>query len=174
MPDNWTETGPSDPMEMIPDADRPIFEAHLTPYRSLGPRGFAITMMLFGTICFGAGLAFAVQGAWPVLGFLGVDVAILYFAFKLSYQGAKAREEVFVSRNDLVVRKISPRGRIREMRFVPGWTRFKVARMEEIGITRMDVESRGRVTEVGGFLNLDDRESFASAFGEALMEAKRG
>lgn len=155
------------------DADRPIFEALLTPYRSLGPKGFAVTMALFGAVCFGAGLGFAAQGAWPVFGFLGLDVLLLFFAFKLSYQAGKAREEISVSRTDLSIRKISPRGRVREAHHVPSWTKFRVARMEEIGITRMDVASRGRVTEVGAFLNLDDRESFAKAFNEALNQAKR-
>ncbi|EAU41383.1 hypothetical protein FP2506_01410 [Fulvimarina pelagi HTCC2506] len=169
MDDNLTRSGPQ-PF----DADKPIFEALLTPYRSLGPRGFAITMALFGAVCVGAGILFASQGAWPVLGFLGLDVIILYFAFKLSYQAGKAREEVSISRSDLSIRKISPHGRVRETHYQPAWTRFHVKRMEDVGILRMDVASQGRSTEIGQFLNPDDRETFAKAFGEALGIAKRG
>ncbi|SMC84376.1 Uncharacterized membrane protein [Fulvimarina manganoxydans] len=171
MADNSADDLPADRGEA--NADRPIFEALLTPYRSLGPKGFTITMGLFGAVCFGAGMVFVAQGAWPVFGFLGLDVLLLFFAFKLSYQAGKAREEISVSRTDLSIRKISPRGRIRESHHVPSWTKFRVSRMEEIGITRMDVASRGRVTEIGAFLNLDDRESFAKAFNEALNQAKK-
>ncbi|MDY8111001.1 DUF2244 domain-containing protein [Fulvimarina sp. 2208YS6-2-32] len=156
------------------DADRPIFEALLTPYRSLGPRGFAVMMVLFGSVCFGAGLMFVAKGAWPVFGFLGLDVLILFVAFKLSYKAGKASEEVSVSRTDVSIRKISPEGRVREAHYPPAWTRFRIKRMDEVGIMKMDVASQGRSTEIGAFLNLDDRETFAKAFNEALGEAKRG
>ncbi|MER0239729.1 DUF2244 domain-containing protein [Fulvimarina sp. MAC8] len=169
MDDNSHRAGPH-----MADADKPIFEALLTPYRSLGPRGFAVTMTLFGAVCLGAGILFASQGAWPVFGFLGLDVVILYFAFKLSYQAGKAREEVSISRSELAIRKISPHGRVREAHYQPAWTKFHVKRMEDVGILRMDVASQGRSTEIGQFLNPDDRESFAKAFGEALGIAKRG
>ena len=59
-------------------------------------------------------------------------------------------------------------------RFNPFWARFSVARHEEIGITRMLVEAQGRSVSIGGFLNPDDRESFAAAFSRALATAKSG
>lgn len=59
-------------------------------------------------------------------------------------------------------------------RFNPFWTRFAVARHEEIGITDMAVEGEGRRVPIGAFLNPDDRESFATAFGRALATAKSG
>ncbi len=37
----------------------------------------------------------------------------------------------------------------------------------------MRVESRNDSVPVGSFLNPDDRESFATAFGNALSEARR-
>ncbi|MGH9916185.1 MAG: DUF2244 domain-containing protein, partial [Pyrinomonadaceae bacterium] len=52
------------------------------------------------------------------------------------------------------------------------WTRFSVARHEEIGITSMRVEGQGKAVTIGSFLNPDDRESFASAFTRALATAK--
>ncbi len=59
-------------------------------------------------------------------------------------------------------------------RFNPFWARFSVARHEEIGITRMLVEAQGSSVSIGGFLNPDDRESFAAAFSRALATAKSG
>ncbi len=49
---------------------------------------------------------------------------------------------------------------------------FSIARHSEIGITRMAVEAQGRSVAIGGFLNPDDRESFATAFSRALATAK--
>lgn len=153
-------------------ADEPIFRALLTPHRSLGRTGFAVLIgaLLFGWLATGA--FFLSSGAWPVFGFFGLDVLLVYVAFRVNYRAARAREEVSVSRTVLDIRKTSPSGRCEEHRFNPFWTRFSVGRHKEIGITRMEVEAQGRRVAIGGFLNPDDRESFAAAFTGALATVK--
>ena len=155
-------------------ADEPIFRALLTPHRSLGRTGFAILMGVLGVICFAVGLLFWSIGAWPVVGFFGLDILLVYVAFKLNYRAARAREEVSVSRASLDIRKTAPSGRVEDHCFVPSWTRFSVDRHEEIGITRMAVEGQGRVVPLGSFLEPASRESFATAIGRALATAKAG
>jgi uncharacterized membrane protein len=154
------------------DADEPLFQALLTPHRSLGRTGFAILMtaLLLGWLATGA--IFLAHGAWPVFGFLGLDVLLVYVCFRLNYRAARAREEVSVSRTRLEIRKIAPSGRSEAHRFNPFWAKFSIARHQEIGITRMAVEGQGRSVSIGGFLNPDDRESFAKAFARALAAAK--
>ncbi len=154
-------------------ADEPFFHALLMPHRSLGRRGFAILM---GTLLFGwlvTGVIFLQRGAWPVFGFFGLDVLLVYVAFRANYRAARAREEVSLSRTSLDIRKTAPSGRTQAHRFNPFWTRFDVARHDEIGITRMTIEARGEAVPIGGFLNPDDRESFATAFSRALARAKK-
>jgi uncharacterized membrane protein len=153
-------------------ADEPFFRALLTPHRSLGRTGFAILM---GTLLFGwlvTGAFFLSKGAWPVFGFFGLDILAVYIAFRLNYRAARAREEVSVSRTTLDIKKTAPSGRSEAHRFNPFWTRFSVSRHDEIGITRMAVESREETVSIGSFLNPDDRESFATAFSSALARAK--
>ncbi|EAB6717784.1 DUF2244 domain-containing protein [Salmonella enterica subsp. enterica] len=155
-------------------ADEPIFRALLTPHRSLGRTGFMILMgaMLFGWAV--TGVIFLSYGAWPIFGFFGLDVLILYLAFRANYRAARALEEVSVSRTALDLRKVAPSGKSVLHHFNPFWTRFRVSRHDEIGITAMTLESRGQSVSIGGFLNPDDRESFARAFSAALAQAKRG
>jgi uncharacterized membrane protein len=155
-------------------ADEPFFCALLTPHRSLGRTGFAILMgaLLFGWLATGA--IFLAHGAWPVFGFFGLDVLLVYGAFKLNYRAARAREEVSMSRTSLDIRKVAPSGKAEAHHFNPFWARFQVARHDLIGITDMAVEGQGRSVTIGGFLNPDDRESFATAFSGALARAKRG
>lgn len=152
--------------------EAPIFAAELTPYRSLGPKGYRILFLLTGTVCLVHAIFFAMTGAWPVVFFFGIDFLLLYGAVRLSYRSGRAREEVTVSRTDLSIRKFAPSGRMVEHRFNPSWARFLVKRHEEIGITSMTVAGEGRHTDVGSFLNPDDRESFAKAFKGALATAK--
>lgn len=154
-------------------ADEPFFRALLTPHRSLGRKGFAILMgaLLFGWLVTGA--IFLAHGAWPVFGFFGLDVLLVYVCFRLNYRAARAREEVSVSRTSLDIKKVAPSGRSEAHHFNPFWAKFAIARHDEIGITRMAVEGQGRSVSIGGFLNPDDRESFATAFSRALATAKK-
>ena len=153
-------------------ADEPFFRALLVPYRSLGRKGFLILMGLCASVWLTTGAVFLSMGAWPVFGFFGLDVVALYLAFHFNYRAARVREEVSVSRTALDIVKVAASGRRQEHRFNPFWTRLAVARHEEIGITGMAVEGEGRRVAIGSFLNPDDRESFATAFGRALATAK--
>lgn len=152
--------------------EAPLFAARLFPHRSLGPRGFAALMAVVGGTWFVTGIAFMSMGAWPILGFMGLDFLILWVAFRLNYRAARAFEEVAVWPHQLRIRQVSPAGRVREHSFNPFWTRFRVDRHDEIGITRMVLLGQGRELAIGSFLNPGDRESFATAFAAALGRVK--
>lgn len=153
-------------------ADEPFFRALLTPHRSLGLTGFLILMGMLTFAWLGTGIFFLSRGAWPVFGFFGLDVVLVYAAFRLNYRAARAREEVSVSRIALDIRKTAPSGKSQSWHFNPFWTKFAISRHSEIGITKMTVEGEGRSVPIGGFLNPDDKESFATAFSQALVKAK--
>lgn len=153
--------------------DQPVFAAELTPYRSLDKAGFRIVLLLSGAVCLLYGGFFLITGAYPIGLFFGLDFLGLYIALKMSYRSGQAREEVTVSRSNLSIRKFSPAGRMVEHCFNPFWARFNVRRHEEFGITSMSVTGEGRGTDIGSFLNPDDRESFAKAFKRALATVKQ-
>ncbi|WP_037077426.1 DUF2244 domain-containing protein [Neorhizobium vignae] len=153
--------------------DQPVFAAELTPYRSLGKTGFRVVLVLTGGICLLYGGFFLITGAYPIGFFFGLDFLGLYIALKMSYRSGRAREEVTVSRSNLSIRKFSPAGRVVEHRFNPFWARFNVRRHDEFGITSMYVTGEGRGTDIGSFLNPDDRESFAKAFRGALATVRQ-
>ncbi|WP_420960249.1 DUF2244 domain-containing protein [Brucella sp. IR073] len=163
----------SHPDGASPDAnDAPFFRALLVPHRSLGRTGFLVLMAVLLAGWIFTGILFLSIGAWPVFGFFGLDVLLVYLAFRWNYRAGRAREEISVSRTALDIRQVAPSGRTREHRFNPFWARFRVSRHVEIGITAMNVEGEGRRVAIGSFLNPDDRESFATAFAQALATAK--
>ena len=152
---------------------KPDFFAELTPHRSLSRTGFFVLMGFISVTCFISGIMFLVMGAWPVFIFMGLDVFVVWLAFAVSYRSARARETVSVNRHELKVQKFDPAGRMAEFSFNPFWTKFEVERHEEIGITKMALRSREQTLTIGSFLNPLDRESFATAFGNALGNARR-
>ncbi len=155
-------------------ADAPFFNARLTPYRSLSPKGFLILMGVTGAICFFSGLMFLSLGAWPIFGFFGLDVALVWWAFRSNYRTARAYEEVMISATQILIRKVSHRGAVEEIRFNPFWVKLEINREEDEGVTKITLNARGKRTLIGGFLNPDDRTSFASALQSALNAAKTG
>jgi uncharacterized membrane protein len=152
--------------------DDVIFSATLVPHRSLGQRGFLALMALIGGSWFLTGIYFWTIGAWPVLGFFGLDFLGIWLAFHLSYRSARAYEEVEVSRTALVIRKVAANGRAQEVRFNPLWVRLELETYPDEGVKRITIRARERRVPVGTFLNPDDRESFAHAFGAALATAR--
>jgi uncharacterized membrane protein len=163
---------------MTPDNDHarepPLFSAIITPHRSLNRTGFLALMLVIGALSFAAGLVFYIAGAWPVVGFLGLDVLLIYWAFRANYRAAAAYEEVTVMPSELTVRKVSPRGDVKEWRLNPVWTRLDRETHAEYGIERLFLVSHGRRLPIAGFLGPEEKESFAAALTAALWEARRG
>ena len=151
-----------------------IFSAVLTPHRSLSRGGFLVLMLVLGGISFATGIVFLLAGAWPVFGFCGLDVLLIYFAFRLSYRRAKAYEQVTVTPSELTVRKVSHYGRISEWTLNPLWVRLDRVVHAEFGIERLFLVSHGRRLAIAGFLGPEEKASFALALSAALGEAKRG
>lgn len=157
-----------------PDVDTPVFAAEITPHRSLGRRGFMIVIVGFGVLSLIVSVPFYLLGAWPVLGFLGLDVLALWIAFRLSFAQARACEQIVLTYVELMVRKISPRGAAAEWRFNPAWVRLESETDEDFGMTRLSLAQRQERLDLAGALSPQERADFAKAFGRALATAKAG
>ena len=155
-------------------AEPTIFSAIITPHRSLSGTGFVVVMALVGGFSFIGGLVFFLLGAWPVVGFFGLDVLLVYWAFRANYRAAAAFEQVTVTPSELRLRRVSHRGEIAEWTLNPVWTRLDREKHEEFGLLKLSLVSRGRRLSVAGFLSPKERESFAAALSAALGEARRG
>jgi len=156
-----------------PSADAAL-DVTLRPYRSLSPRGFLILMAILVTASVATGVAFFLIGAWPVPFFLGLDVALVYIAFRANYRAATAFEEISVTSSELRVRKVSHRGQASEWTLNPVWVRLEREVHEEFGIERLFLVSHGRRLPIAAFLGPQEKESFAAALAAALGEARRG
>jgi uncharacterized membrane protein len=157
------------------DAKPPIFlDAELRPNRSLSPAGFRIVMGAMAAMSLIPGLIFLSQGAWPVFGFLGLDVLAVYLAFRYSYAQGRAREYVRVTTQDLDIQRLDQRGRQTSAeRFPSYWARVAMDDPPEPD-SRLTISASGRATTVGDFLSAEERLSLANALREALARARQG
>jgi uncharacterized membrane protein len=145
----------------------------LYPNRSLQPAGFAVLMAAIVLVSGAIGAGFMMIGAWPVTGFLGLDVLLLYLAFRWNYRQARRAEFVRLDRDGLSVRRLEPDGRSQSWHFEPYWVRVG---LEQVG--RHDrslvLRSHGRQLAIGAFLTQDERVELAHALDAALQEHRAG
>jgi uncharacterized membrane protein len=151
-----------------------LFSALLTPQRSLNRTGFLVLMVFLSVVSFAAGLAFLLMGAWPVLGFFGLDVLAIYWAFRINFLRARASEEISVTPSELRVRRVSHRGHVVEWVLNPVWVQLDQKIHAEFGIEKLYLVSRGRRVSIASFLGPDEKASFAKALTAALQAARRG
>ena len=151
-----------------------LFSARVTPHRSLNRTGFLVLMTFVGAVSFVAGIAFCMMGAWPVLGFFGLDMLVIYWAFRINFRSAEATEDIVVTPTELRVRRVSHRGQVMEWTLKPLWVQLEQTGDPEFGIERLYLVSRGRRVSVGYFLGPDEKASFYKALLAALQTAKRG
>ncbi len=153
---------------LSPPAPPPVFlDAVLAPHRSLPPKGFVAVMAVFGGISFVAGTVFVLRGAWPVMGFFGIDVALVYLAFRINYRSARRQERIRLAEDALTVERIDVRGARRSWRFQPYWLRVTLEEKADES-NRLVISSHGRSLVLGSFLGAGERRSFAAKLQDAL------
>ena len=148
-------------------AGRVFFERVLLPYRSLPPRGFNILMVVLAGISIAAGTLFVSLGAWPVCGFFGLDVGLVYLAFRLSYRSARQRETLRLGEDELTVERVGIRGDRRMWRFQPFWVRVIFEERPDES-NRLALASHGQTLPIGTFLPAPVRREVAATLHDAL------
>lgn len=152
-------------------APRRSFHALLTPHRSLSPAGFLMLMGFFAAVSFTAGLTFYAIGAWPVMGFFGLDVALLYFAFRWNYRGGRRSEIVELSIDELRIIRIDADGQCKIETFNPYWARVELRELKG-DVAELRLIERQRSTVLAAFLSDPERREFAAVLQRALTDCR--
>lgn len=152
-------------------ASSDVYDAILFPNRSLPNAGFIAVMAVVIGVNMTFGVAFYLMGAWPVLGFCGLDIFLVWLAFKLSYRQGRLHERVRVTPDAMLVSRVLPSGHETRWRLQPFWTDVRIDRPVEHE-TQLRVCSKGRTLILGAFLSPAERGEFAEALARALGRLK--
>ena len=143
------------------------FDAVLYPNRSLGSGGFVILMLAIALVSGTIGAGFVLAGAWPVTGFLVLDVLLLYLAFRWNRREGRRAELIRLDGDGLTVRRIEPDGRQRQWRFEPHWVQVSIDQPVRPD-SQLVLSSHGRRLVIGAFLGVEERAQVARALRAAL------
>jgi uncharacterized membrane protein len=145
----------------------PYMDAELRPHRSLSLTAFKLMLIAVIAINVAVAVFFWVQGAFPVAGFLGLDVLALWIAFRVNYRAARRVERVRVTKNQVYVLSSDAEGE-RHWVLNPVW-----ARVLREGTGVLIRSGKGQM-RLGAFLSPKECETFAAALDGAIFRAKRG
>ena len=150
-----------------------VFEALLFPNRSLPPAGFAVVMGVVVSVNLTLGTFFASIGAWPVLGFCGLDVFLVWLAFRISYRQGRLHERVRLTADELRISRVLPSGHESRWRLQPYWTEVRIE-ARRAHDARVRLVSKGRSLILGHFLSPRERVAFGETLQQALRDALAG
>lgn len=147
--------------------EEPAFEAVLYPNQPPPARSLIVLLALILGVAFAVGTGFYLVGAWPVLGFMGAEIALLAICLIHGRRVAAYAEHIRLDREGLHVKAVA-RGRVlKSWSFEPYWVRV---RLDEIrpGEPMLRLTAHGRTLTLGRFLNSQERTDVATALREAL------
>lgn len=145
-----------------------LLDAVLHPHRSLSARAFKLMLIVVIAVNVVVAAVFVAQGAFPVAGFLGLDVLALWLAFRWNYRAAQVAEYVQIAPGAVHVAAVDKHGAATHWVVNPIW-----ARVMRDGRGVLIRAGAGQM-RVGAFLSPKECESFAEALSLALHKAKRG
>ena len=146
------------------------WRATLTPHRSLTRRGFAILMTAIALLNFAIGMFFYSIGAWPVVGFMGLDVALIWWAFNRNFADARHAERIEITAHEVVLEKLSEKHAPSEQRFVRRWVRVELEEDKDRELVgSLFLRFKGKRTEIASFLGAEERRAFARELQAALI-----
>lgn len=147
------------------------FDAILHPQTSLSPKGFLLFMSLLCGMSFTAGIAFVVAGAWPVFGFMGLDVLLVWLAFRANYRAGRRYERLVLTDETLLVERVSPSGARRTWHFQPYWLSVVLDGPLRPGVPLL-LRSHGKALEIGTFLTPEEKRDLAEALRAELRRLR--
>ena len=153
-----------------PSAETVLFSTTLRPYRSANLHTLR-WLLVFMALAFAAiGFGFSLAGAWPVSGFLGLEIVLLLGALLLNQRAGRAVETIALTTAALTVRRVDPWGREHRWSFPPHWLQISAtpARHGPEGLERLEVRSHGRSIVIGSFLSPNERKNLGDDLRAAL------
>jgi uncharacterized membrane protein len=151
---------------------RIYLDAVLEPPRSLSTRGFDRVMFVLGLASFIMGCVFILVRAWPVAGFMGLEILVLWSVFRASFRAQGARTYLRVTAETVDVRKVDPSGRERLARLPAPFARVELDSGGK-GARALSLATSNRRYAIGEHLTSSERASLARRLEQALNDARR-
>ena len=139
--------------------------------QSLTTRGLYILMFFITIPASYIGISFYVLGAWPVLGFMGFEILLIYIAFKILFYKNKFYEHIILDSEKLNILFKKKNKIIKKIELEPTWVQVKIEKIYENEDTLI-VSSHGKKIILANYLIPEERLELAGKIKSGLREWK--
>ena len=146
-----------------------LYKITLYPYRSLNKTGFFIFMFSLGIISFAAGIVFTYMGAWPVFGFFGLDVLLVYIFFKLNFRSGKKKEVIILTKNQLIIKFYYEKKILKIHYLDANWLKINLIKLRN-QMTKLQISSKKSTVIIGSFLRYEEKIGVINSLNTALKK----
>ena len=139
------------------------------PNNSLSPKGFFLLMAFITIPCLAIGIMFLVMGAWPVLGFMGLEIVLIYIFFKILFHKNNFYEHITLDTNNFNIFYNNKNRIINTIVLEPTWLQVKLNKKDK----SLFVLTHGKFIELGKCLAFQEKVSLAKTIEDALFNWKK-
>lgn len=147
-----------------------LFEAVIVPHRSLGPRGLRWLIGVLGGLSALVATGLWLAGAWPAIGFTGLEVALAVWLL-VRHASVEGDSEILMLTDDGLRIIRSQRGVRSEMAVPVGWLRASLEERPGRAPALM-LRGSGISVEVATSLGEDEKRDLAAALRAALYRQR--
>ena len=147
--------------------DHPGFCLELKPNRSGTVRGVHILWGFLLFVFVPTGFVFALIGAWPVFGFMGAELVLLYVALRLNQRNSNALERLSLTDDAFTVERIDRHGAPHSWQFQPQWLRVDLNKPSPY-TAHLSLNSKGQRLNLGRYLTADEKSEVAERLSGVL------
>ena len=100
-------------------------------------------------------------GAWPVFGFMALDVLLIYIAFQAQWRRSDRGEEITISNDKIEIKYFKGGSCVKTILLNKYWTKLELFNSFNRQ-AKLIFSSHGKFSEIGGFLSLKEKQKLAA------------
>ncbi len=143
------------------------YSIEMRPNQSGSLRGVHIILGFLLFVFIPTGVIFSIIGAWPVFGFMGAELLLLYGALRINQRASRACERLELSDDLFTVKRTDAKGRQFLWQFQPQWLRVDF-QMPSDFVAHLSVNSKGQRLNIAQFLSPAEKSDVADHLKGAL------
>ena len=142
-------------------SDTICFAKELRPRQSCSPHMIQCLIIVSIVLVILTGLIFVYIGAWPVFGFIGLELLALNMLAYYHYRRGFIVEHIVITENNLRVVRTVPSGHEYTWTFRRHWLQVNLQDNNSKN-SHLELRSHGRAILIGSFLTPDERLNLAT------------
>ena len=109
------------------------------------------------------------KGAWPVFGFFGLDVLLVYIFFKINFKSGKKKERILLTSNQLIIEFYESQKIIETCFLNPNWLKINLIQLKN-QTSKLQISSINKAIIIGSFLRYQEKKKVIELLQKVLKQ----